>query len=75
MERLEKSSGFNGKVVTAAEGIKTRQMEEEKHGTTHKIADPQITDPQITDPQITDPHAWQSLANGRVCVQNIRDGL
>jgi zinc/manganese transport system substrate-binding protein len=65
MERLEKSSGFNGKVVTAAEGIKTRQMEEEKHGTTHKIA----------DPQITDPHAWQSLANGRVCVQNIRDGL
>ena len=70
MERLEKSSGFNGKVVTATEGIKTRQMEEEKHGTTHKIADPQITDPQITD-----PHAWQSLANGRVCVQNIRDGL
>jgi substrate-binding protein of zinc uptake complex component A len=35
-------------------------MEEEKHGTTHKI---------------TDAHAWQSLANGRVYVQNIRDGL
>jgi len=35
-------------------------MEEEEHGTTRKI---------------TDPHAWQSLTNGRVYVQNIRDGL
>jgi zinc/manganese transport system substrate-binding protein len=47
-------------VVTATKGIKTRQMEEEEHGTTRKI---------------TDPHAWQSLANGRIYVQNIRDGL
>jgi zinc/manganese transport system substrate-binding protein len=60
MERLEKSSGFKGTVVIATKGIKTRQMEEEEHGQTRKI---------------TDPHAWQSLANGRVYVQNIRDGL
>src|ERR1700688_2731520 len=60
MSRLEKSSGFKGTVVTATKGIKTRQMEEEEHGKTRKI---------------TDPHAWQSLANGRVYVQNIRDGL
>jgi zinc/manganese transport system substrate-binding protein len=60
MSRLQKSSGFKGAVVTATKGIKTRQMEEEEHGTTRKI---------------TDPHAWQSLANGRVYVQNIRDGL
>jgi len=60
MARLQKSSGFKGKVITATTGIKTRQMEEEEHGTTRKI---------------TDPHAWQSLANGKIYVQNIRDGL
>src|SRR6266567_4095374 len=60
MSRLEKSSGFKGKVVTATTGIKTRQMEEEEKGKTRKIID---------------PHAWQSLANGKVYVQNIRDGL
>jgi len=60
MSRLQKSSGFKGKVVTATTGIKTRQMEEEEHGKTRKI---------------TDPHAWQSLANGRIYVANIRDGL
>jgi zinc/manganese transport system substrate-binding protein len=60
MSRLEKSSGFKGTVVTATKGVKTRQMEEEEHGTTRKI---------------TDPHAWQSLTNGRVYIQNIRDGL
>jgi zinc/manganese transport system substrate-binding protein len=60
MSRLQKSSGFKGKVVTATTGIKTRQMEEEERGKTRKI---------------TDPHAWQSLANGRIYVANIRDGL
>jgi zinc/manganese transport system substrate-binding protein len=60
MTRLEKSSGFKGKLVTATAGIKTRQMEEEEKGKTRKI---------------TDPHAWQSLANGKIYVTNIRDGL
>jgi len=60
MTRLQKSSGFNGKVVTATTGIKTRQMEEEERGKTRRI---------------TDPHAWQSLANGKIYVANIRDGL
>ena len=60
MTRLQKSSGFKGKVVTATTGIKTRQMDEEEKGKSRKI---------------TDPHAWQSLANGKIYVQNIRDGL
>jgi zinc/manganese transport system substrate-binding protein len=60
MSRLEKSSGFKGKVVTASKGVKPRQLETEAGGKGRKIAD---------------PHAWQSLANGKIYAQNIRDGL
>ena len=60
MERLEKSSGFKGKVVVASEGVSPRAMTEEEEGETEVI---------------TDPHAWQSLANGKLYVANIRDGL
>ena len=58
--RLEKSSGFKGQVVTATKGIKPLQLEREAGGKAKAI---------------TDPHAWQSLANGKIYVQNIRDGL
>ncbi|MGB6911063.1 MAG: metal ABC transporter substrate-binding protein [Methyloceanibacter sp.] len=60
MERLEKSSGFTGKTVVASTGVTPRQMVEEEGGTPMEIAD---------------PHAWQSLANGKIYVANIRDGL
>ncbi len=60
MERLEKSSGFKGKVVVASTGVKPRTMIEEEGGRPETI---------------TDPHAWQSLANGKLYVAKIRDGL
>jgi zinc/manganese transport system substrate-binding protein len=60
MERLEKSSGFKGKVVVVSEGVKKLTMTEEEDGKAEVI---------------TDPHAWQSLANGKLYVANIRDGL
>jgi zinc/manganese transport system substrate-binding protein len=56
MDRLEKSSGFKGRVVVASTGVKPRTMVEDEK-------------------TITDPHAWQSLANGKLYVANIRDGL
>jgi len=56
MDRLEKSSGFKGKVVVASTGVTPRQMVEDEK-------------------KITDPHAWQSLANGKLYVANMRDGL
>lgn len=60
MDRLEKSSGFKGPVVVASKGVSPRQMVEDEDGKTEEI---------------TDPHAWQSLANGKIYVANIRDGL
>jgi len=60
MERLEKASGFKGELVVASKGVKPLTMVEEEVGGSEVV---------------TDPHAWQSLANGKIYVANIRDGL
>lgn len=62
MERLEKSSGFEGVTVVASTGVHTRAMGEGHHHDDHSDA-------------AADSHAWQSLANGKIYVANIRDGL
>ena len=60
MERLEKSSGFKGTTIVASHGVKPHTMVEEEGGEAETV---------------TDPHAWQDLANGKLYVANIRDGL
>jgi len=60
MDRLQTSSGFGGKTVVASTGVTPRRMMEDEGGKAEEIAD---------------PHAWQSLANGKIYVTNIRDGL
>jgi zinc/manganese transport system substrate-binding protein len=58
--RLIRASGTKAPTVTVSKGIKTRKMEEDDHGHGHKA---------------TDPHAWQSVANAKIYVANIREGL
>ena len=59
LTRLVTASGSKAPTVVASTGIKTRRMEDEHHGGQF----------------VTDPHAWQSIANARIYVVNIRDGL
>jgi zinc/manganese transport system substrate-binding protein len=57
--RLIKASASKAAIVTATKGVKPRKAEDD-HGHGHGDAD---------------PHAWQSVANAKVYVANIRDGL
>ncbi|MFK8249927.1 metal ABC transporter substrate-binding protein [Ancylobacter terrae] len=63
--RLVKSSGTKATTVVATKGIEPRHMEEEGGHDAHKGH----------AHEETDPHAWQSVANAKVYVANIRDGL
>jgi zinc/manganese transport system substrate-binding protein len=61
IERLVKASGTRAAVIVATKGIRPRRMESgQGHGQSREEAD---------------PHAWQSVANAKVYVANIRDGL
>jgi zinc/manganese transport system substrate-binding protein len=60
MERLVKASGTPAPLIVATKGIKPRSLTAgQGHGHLHEA----------------DPHAWQSVANAKIYVANIRDGL
>jgi len=59
MTRLVQASGSKAATVFVSTGVKPRRMEDEHH----------------PGRQVTDPHAWQSIANVKIYVANIRDGL
>jgi zinc/manganese transport system substrate-binding protein len=60
LERLVKASGTKATVAVTTKGIKPRQMKEDAHGHGHGRSD---------------PHAWQSVANAKIYVANVRDAL
>lgn len=61
LDRLIKASGTKAPIVTAAAGVKTIAGDDAHDHAGHAHHD--------------DPHAWQSIANARIYVVNIRDGL
>src|SRR6266705_4776234 len=61
LERLVKASGTKAPIVVATKGIKPRERVGD-HGHDH-------------DHGRADPHAWQSVANAKIYVANIRDAL
>ncbi|MDQ0504098.1 metal ABC transporter substrate-binding protein [Xanthobacter agilis] len=79
MDRLIKASGTKAAVVVATNGITPRtrtatepQEDEDEHGKGH---DKGHKDAHAHDHGPIDPHAWQSISNAKVYVDNIRDGL
>ena len=59
MTRLVKASGAKAPAVVASAGIKSRKMADDHH----------------PGQMVTDPHAWQSVANAKLYVANIREAL
>jgi zinc/manganese transport system substrate-binding protein len=59
MTRLVAASGAKAQIVVVSKGIAPRRMEDEDKSGRTAI----------------DPHAWQSVANAKIYVTNIRDGL
>ena len=59
MTRLVKASGTRPPIVTVTSGITARKIEDESE----------------PGRLVIDPHAWQSVANAKIYVANIRDGL
>jgi zinc/manganese transport system substrate-binding protein len=62
LSRLVKSAGNKATVITATKGITPRKDKAAAHGHKHDHDD-------------ADPHAWQSVANAKIYVANIRDAL
>ncbi len=74
MDRLVKASGTKATVVVATTGITPR--ERTKDEPQDDDAPKGKTDAHAAhDHGPIDPHAWQSVANAKVYVANIRDGL
>jgi zinc/manganese transport system substrate-binding protein len=59
LPRLVGASGSKAPVVTVTKGVPPRRIPDEAH----------------PGRSVTDPHAWQSIADAKIYVANIRDGL
>jgi zinc/manganese transport system substrate-binding protein len=59
MTRLVTASGTKAPIIIATKGVTPRDMKNEQEG----------------GRVVPDPHAWQSIANARIYVANIGDGL
>jgi zinc/manganese transport system substrate-binding protein len=64
MDRFVEATGYQGQLIVVSEGVVTHEMAE---GEEHEEAGHEHGE--------TDPHAWQSLKNGVLYVENIAKGL
>lgn len=75
LDRMIRSSGFRGRLVTTTEGLTPRMMQAHAHqGHDHGGAG-RRQGHSIGPRQIADPHAWQDLRHAPLYLSNIADGL
>lgn len=75
LDRMIRSSGFKGRLVTTTEGITPRMMEAHgHHGHDHGGAGRRHNH-SVGPRQVPDPHGWQDLGLGQAYVRNIAAGL
>lgn len=88
IDRLQRSSGFKGRLVVASEGVTPLTMEDDhghghghghshghRHGHSHGHSHGEARKKAKPAEAVPDPHAWQDLANARIYVDNIARGL
>jgi zinc/manganese transport system substrate-binding protein len=74
MDRLVRSAGFRGPVVTATEGITPRAMAAHSHAHDHGGAGRRHSH-SVGPRTVPDPHAWQDLRLGQGYVRTIAAAL
>ncbi|MCA3358709.1 MAG: zinc ABC transporter substrate-binding protein [Roseomonas sp.] len=75
LDRMIRSSGFKGALVTTTDGITPRMMQgHHHHGHDHGGAGRRHNH-SVGPRQVPDPHAWQDLGLGQHYVRNIAAGL
>jgi zinc/manganese transport system substrate-binding protein len=72
LDRMIRSSGFKGRMVTTTEGITPRLME--AHGHDHGGAGRRHNH-SAGRRQVPDPHAWQDVGLGQHYIRNLTAGL
>lgn len=85
LDRLVEASEYAGPMVVATEGLELLTTGEEEHAESehhdhaedadHAEGGEHAEEEHAHDHGGTDPHAWQSVANARVYVENIAAGL
>jgi len=75
MDRMIRSAGYRGPVVTAAEGITPRSMPAHAHGHSHGGGAERRQNHSVGPRSVPDPHAWQDPRLGAVYARNIARGL
>lgn len=74
MDRMIRSAGYRGPVVTATEGITARSMAAHTHGHSHGGGERRHNHAAGTR-TVPDPHAWQDPRLGAAYVRSIAHGL